>query len=178
MRRSFGLIMTVGALLTAAPSHAQTFDPRYPVCMHVYSGANEGGGEWYDCSFTSLPQCRTTASTSRCAPSTRALRAAPPAAISIHIIRSTHRRRACAISEAASAQRPFGRQSDGACRTSCREAPCWPRWRSRRSTARSSCPWSSRLRAACYRRRGRPCGRTKFLQHRASPSSVRSDERR
>jgi hypothetical protein len=62
MRRSFGLIMTVGALLTAAPSHAQTFDPRYPVCMHVYSGANEGGGEWYDCSFTSLPQCRTTAS--------------------------------------------------------------------------------------------------------------------
>ena len=44
MRRSFGLIMTVGALLTAAPSHAQTFDTRYPVCMHVYSGANEGGG--------------------------------------------------------------------------------------------------------------------------------------
>src|SRR4051794_35166808 len=61
MRRLFGLIMTVGALLTAAPSHAQTFDPRYPVCMHVYSGANGGGGEWYDCSFTSVPQCRGTA---------------------------------------------------------------------------------------------------------------------
>ncbi len=62
MRLSFGLIMTVGALLTAAPSHAQTFDPRYPICMHVYSGANGGGGEWYDCSFTSLPQCQATAS--------------------------------------------------------------------------------------------------------------------
>src|SRR5438067_7247218 len=61
MRRSFGLIMTVGALLTAAPSHAQTFDPRYRVCMHVYSGSSGGGGEWYDCSFISLPQCRATA---------------------------------------------------------------------------------------------------------------------
>lgn len=62
MRFSFGLIMTVSALLAAAPSHAQTFDPRYPVCMHVYSGANGGGGEWYDCSFISLAQCRATAS--------------------------------------------------------------------------------------------------------------------
>jgi hypothetical protein len=62
MRCSFGLIAIVGALLAAAPSHAQTFDPRYPICMHVYSGANGGGGEWYDCSFTSLPQCRATAS--------------------------------------------------------------------------------------------------------------------
>ncbi|WP_445217984.1 DUF3551 domain-containing protein [Bradyrhizobium sp. Pa8] len=62
MHRSFALIAFAGALLTAAPSHAQTFDPSFPVCMHVYSGANGGGGEWYDCSFTSLPQCRATAS--------------------------------------------------------------------------------------------------------------------
>ena len=62
MLRSFGLIAFVGALLMAAPSHAQTFDPSFPVCMHVYSGANGGGGEGYDCSFTSLPQCRATAS--------------------------------------------------------------------------------------------------------------------
>ncbi|OKO79127.1 hypothetical protein AC629_29185 [Bradyrhizobium sp. NAS80.1] len=62
MRILFGLIITVGALLAAAPTRAQTFDPSYPVCMHVYSGANGGGGEWYDCSFTSLPQCRATAS--------------------------------------------------------------------------------------------------------------------
>jgi len=61
MRSSFGLMMVAGAVLAAAPSHAQTFDPRYPVCMHVYSGASGGGGEWYDCSFTSIPQCRATA---------------------------------------------------------------------------------------------------------------------
>jgi hypothetical protein len=61
MRVSFGMVVIVGAVLAAAPSHAQTFDPYYPVCMHVYSGANGGGGEWYDCSFTSLPQCRATA---------------------------------------------------------------------------------------------------------------------
>ncbi|QDP23749.1 DUF3551 domain-containing protein [Bradyrhizobium cosmicum] len=61
MRCSFGLAMIAGILLAATPSHAQTFDPRYPVCMHVYSGASGGGGEWYDCSFTSLPQCRATA---------------------------------------------------------------------------------------------------------------------
>jgi hypothetical protein len=61
-RASLGLIFAVGASFVTAPSHAQTFDPRYPVCMHVYSGANGGGGEWYDCSFTSIPQCRATAS--------------------------------------------------------------------------------------------------------------------
>lgn len=61
MRYAFGLVVAVGASLAAAPSQAQTFDPSYPVCMHVYTGANGGGGEWYDCSFTSLPQCRATA---------------------------------------------------------------------------------------------------------------------
>ncbi|AND92681.1 hypothetical protein ACVIWV_000267 [Bradyrhizobium diazoefficiens] len=61
MRFSFGLVVSIGAVVAAAPSHAQTFDPRYPVCMHVYSGSSGGGGEWYDCSFTSLPQCRATA---------------------------------------------------------------------------------------------------------------------
>ncbi|WP_431201072.1 DUF3551 domain-containing protein [Bradyrhizobium betae] len=61
MRCSFSLAMIAGVLLAAAPSHAQTFDPRFPVCMHVYSGSSGGGGEWYDCSFTSLPQCRATA---------------------------------------------------------------------------------------------------------------------
>jgi hypothetical protein len=62
MRVSFTLVITVGALLAIAPSHAQTFDRGHPVCMHLYSGANGGGGEWYDCSFASLPQCRGTAS--------------------------------------------------------------------------------------------------------------------
>ncbi|MET4798382.1 DUF3551 domain-containing protein [Bradyrhizobium sp. LB11.1] len=63
MRRSCGLIVTTGALLAAAPSYAQTYDPNYPVCMHVYAGGSDGGGEQrHDCSFTSLPQCRATPS--------------------------------------------------------------------------------------------------------------------
>lgn len=60
--RAFALAAFLGAGLAAAPSQAQTFDPRYPVCLHVYSGSSGGGGDWYDCSFTSLPQCRATAS--------------------------------------------------------------------------------------------------------------------
>jgi hypothetical protein len=55
-------MLALGALLAAAPGHAQTYDPNWPVCMRLYSGANGGGGEWYDCSFTSIPQCRATAS--------------------------------------------------------------------------------------------------------------------
>jgi Protein of unknown function (DUF3551) len=63
MGRSFGLIVAAaGVVLAASTTHAQTFDPRFPVCMHVYSGGSGGGGEWYDCSFASLPQCRATAS--------------------------------------------------------------------------------------------------------------------
>jgi hypothetical protein len=42
------------------PAKAQTYDPRYPVCMKLYEGPF--GGEWIDCSFTSLPQCQATAS--------------------------------------------------------------------------------------------------------------------
>ena len=44
--------------LTVAPSHAQTYDPNFPVCLQVY--APRGG--YIDCSYTSLAQCQATAS--------------------------------------------------------------------------------------------------------------------
>jgi hypothetical protein len=44
----------------STPAQAQTYDPRYPVCMTLYQGPF--GGEWIDCSYTSLPQCRASAS--------------------------------------------------------------------------------------------------------------------
>ncbi|MGJ4909312.1 DUF3551 domain-containing protein [Bradyrhizobium sp. HKCCYLRH2015] len=53
--------LMVGSAISA-PAHAQAYDPRYPVCMKVYEGGRFGGGEWIDCSYTSLPQCRATAS--------------------------------------------------------------------------------------------------------------------
>ncbi|MGY3451908.1 DUF3551 domain-containing protein [Bradyrhizobium sp. USDA 4353] len=55
------LAVTAGWAMTS-PAQAQAYDPRYPVCMKVYEGGRFGGGEWIDCSYTSLPQCRATAS--------------------------------------------------------------------------------------------------------------------
>ncbi|MBR0756798.1 DUF3551 domain-containing protein [Bradyrhizobium jicamae] len=52
------LLIGMLALTASATAHAQTFDPRYPVCQHNY----RWGGEDYDCSFTSLAQCAASAS--------------------------------------------------------------------------------------------------------------------
>jgi len=46
------------ALMGAGPAAAQTYDPRYPVCMEVYTI----DGSSIDCSFTSIAQCAATAS--------------------------------------------------------------------------------------------------------------------
>ena len=55
--------IAAAAVALAGPAAGQAYDPNYPVCMHVYSGGlRGGGGDWFDCSFTSLPQCRATAS--------------------------------------------------------------------------------------------------------------------
>ena len=51
-------ILASGTILAIAPSHAQTYDPNYPVCIQVV----EWGGTHIDCSFTSTPQCQATAS--------------------------------------------------------------------------------------------------------------------
>jgi hypothetical protein len=61
MRIPASSILALAMMSTALPVQAQTYDPRYPVCMKVYSGPF-GGGEWIDCSFTSLPQCQASAS--------------------------------------------------------------------------------------------------------------------
>jgi hypothetical protein len=56
------LIILAGAIICiATPVQAQTYDPNYPVCMKVYDG-HFGGGEWINCSYTSLPQCQASAS--------------------------------------------------------------------------------------------------------------------
>jgi hypothetical protein len=62
MRIVASTILAIGTILAAAPVQAQTYDPSYPICMKVYTGANGGGGEWNDCTFTSLAQCAATAS--------------------------------------------------------------------------------------------------------------------
>ena len=50
-------ILAAGNMLAAAPARAQTYAPGYPVCLHVY-----GPDSYYECSYTSLPQCNASAS--------------------------------------------------------------------------------------------------------------------
>jgi hypothetical protein len=50
-------ILTAAAVAATAPAQAQTYDPDYPVCMQVI-----GRISYFDCRFTSLPQCNATAS--------------------------------------------------------------------------------------------------------------------
>jgi hypothetical protein len=56
------LALAMLAVATASltePAGAQTYDPDYPVCLHVYDRA---GLHYYDCRYTSLPQCNLSAS--------------------------------------------------------------------------------------------------------------------
>jgi hypothetical protein len=50
-------ILMIGTV-SIGPAGAQTYDPAYPVCLHVYGlGAN-----YYECRYTSLAQCNASAS--------------------------------------------------------------------------------------------------------------------
>ena len=61
----FGVVKLIFAILALSmavgttAARAQTYDPNYPVCMHVF-GALEG--ERMDCIFTSIAQCEASAS--------------------------------------------------------------------------------------------------------------------
>jgi hypothetical protein len=57
MRALASAILAIAAVAAAAPVQAQTYDPGYPVCLHVY-----GRISYYECSYTSLPQCNMSAS--------------------------------------------------------------------------------------------------------------------
>ncbi len=52
-------ILAIGMVWAAAPARAQTYDPAYPVCMHIVGPL---GGDYFDCSYFSLEQCRLSAS--------------------------------------------------------------------------------------------------------------------
>ena len=57
MRMTALAIFAIGSLSAATPGHAQTYGAGYPVCLHVY-----GPISYYECSFTSIPQCNASAS--------------------------------------------------------------------------------------------------------------------
>ena len=51
-------VFTLAMTLAAAPALAQTYDPAWPVCMQVFTK----GSNFITCGYTSLEQCRATAS--------------------------------------------------------------------------------------------------------------------
>ena len=48
-------ILAIGTV-SIGPAAAQTYDPAYPVCLHAFRG------NYYECRYTSLPQCNASAS--------------------------------------------------------------------------------------------------------------------
>jgi hypothetical protein len=50
-------ILGIGAVSMTGSAQAQTYDPRFPVCLQVYGPIN-----YYECRYTSLPQCGASAS--------------------------------------------------------------------------------------------------------------------
>jgi hypothetical protein len=52
MRRPALAMLAIGTICATAPARAQTYDPAYPVCLHIY-----GPIGYNDCRYTSLAQC-------------------------------------------------------------------------------------------------------------------------
>ena len=51
---------TFAAILSlAAPAQAQTYDPKYPVCLQIYQGFTD---YYFECGYTSMAQCNMSAS--------------------------------------------------------------------------------------------------------------------
>ncbi|MBW8855656.1 MAG: DUF3551 domain-containing protein, partial [Bradyrhizobium sp.] len=62
--RIFALtILTMGIVLTAGHARAQTYDPAYPVCLHVVAF---GTTPYYRCSYATMNQCRASANGQTC----------------------------------------------------------------------------------------------------------------
>jgi hypothetical protein len=51
--------LTIATVLTATAALAQTYDPKYPVCLQVYQGRENF---YFECAYTSLAQCNMSAS--------------------------------------------------------------------------------------------------------------------
>ena len=50
----------IAAMLSlATPVQAQTYDPKYPVCLQVYQSIKD---YYFECAYTSIPQCQASAS--------------------------------------------------------------------------------------------------------------------
>ena len=55
MRMLRWMILGGATMLAMVPATAQTFDPRYPVCLQKWEW---GGSTYFECYYTSWDQCR------------------------------------------------------------------------------------------------------------------------
>ncbi|WP_136624308.1 DUF3551 domain-containing protein [Bradyrhizobium centrolobii] len=53
------IIVSGAAIFVITPAAAQTYDPRYPVCLQRWEW---GGSTYFECSYTSWDQCRRATS--------------------------------------------------------------------------------------------------------------------
>jgi hypothetical protein len=51
--------LAIAAIMAAPSARAQTYDPRYPVCLQIYQGLAD---YYFECAYTSIPQCQMSAS--------------------------------------------------------------------------------------------------------------------
>jgi hypothetical protein len=58
MRNLVLVVFTILPVWAAQPASAQTYDPSYPVCLHVY----DLGANYFQCGYSSLTQCAISAS--------------------------------------------------------------------------------------------------------------------
>lgn len=52
-------ILTIAAASATPSARAQTYDPKYPVCLQIYRGFTDF---YFECAYTSLAQCNMSAS--------------------------------------------------------------------------------------------------------------------
>ena len=52
------ILLGIGTIWSAAPAQAQTYNPNFPICLQTYGI----GGNYIACGYTSMAQCRATAS--------------------------------------------------------------------------------------------------------------------
>jgi hypothetical protein len=52
-------VLATATIAAMPPARAQTYDPNYPVCLQVYQGWND---YYFECGYTSIPQCQMSAS--------------------------------------------------------------------------------------------------------------------
>jgi Protein of unknown function (DUF3551) len=52
-------LLAIAAVSAAPSARAQTYDPRYPVCLQIYQGLAD---YYFECAYTAIPQCQMSAS--------------------------------------------------------------------------------------------------------------------